>query len=78
MIKLVQSSGQFPGLWTGLLVDIQFQPVQQLQCFIDIAVPEKLFHSLQIFLELFSLLLNRNPFRHLIEHSEAHRNVEPV
>src|SRR5450755_1963989 len=62
MVKVKQGSHQLPCFWAGPSINVLVQPLQQLQCFIDVTVSEKPFHPLQFFLELLSLMLNQDQF----------------
>ena len=62
LVKLVQGSGQLPGLWTRLGINIQFQALEHLQGFIRVAMPEEPFDPLQLFLELLPFVFDREQF----------------
>ena len=78
VVKLVQCSGQLLSLAACFGIDIPCEVFQYLPCLVDVAVPEGSLHPLQFLLELLSFVLDRHPFGHLVQHSDAHGNVKPI
>ncbi len=78
VVKLVQRSRQLLSLAACFGINIPCEVFQYLQCLVDVAVPEGSLHPLQFLLELLSFVLDRHPFGHLVQHSDAHGNVKPI